>query len=84
MVLVQLVHDGVWKTLDEQPLPRKYDPEEWVRVEVELIKNRLRVRADGKVIATQTDGTLSEPGVFGVYGEAAAFFRDVEYLGLDK
>jgi serine/threonine protein kinase len=83
-VEVKVISQGKYKMLGQAPLPRKYRADEWLRLEVELIDDKMRVAADGKTILTVTDSTLRAPGTVSLYGEANCYFRDVSYAPLDE
>jgi serine/threonine protein kinase len=70
--------------LGEWSLPRAYAADEWVRVELRAIDDDFTVLVDGQVIGTAHSEALSIPGKAMVYAGANGFFRDIEYVPLDK
>jgi hypothetical protein len=70
--------------LGEWSLPRAYGADEWVRVELRAIDDDFTVLVDGQVIGTAHSNALSRPGKATLYAGANGFFRDIEYVPLDK
>jgi hypothetical protein len=70
--------------LGEWSLPRAYGADEWVRVELRAIDDDFTVLVDGQVIGTAHSKALSRPGNATLYAGANGFFRDIEYVPLDK
>ncbi len=68
---------GVWK------LARSYGPDEWLRVELRAVGDRLTAFADGQELGSVQDQTITTAGKVTVYSQANGYFRDIEYLPLD-
>jgi hypothetical protein len=83
-VAVKVVNDGVDPLLAQWPLTRTYAPNEWLKLEFRAVGNELTVSADGKVLGTVHDTARSQPGGMMLYAEANGYFRDIEYVPLDK
>ena len=64
--------------------PRAYGVQEWVRLELKAVGSELTVSVDGRVLDTIKDETLLKAGGVGLYAGANGYFRDIEYVPLDK
>ena len=65
-------------------LPRVYAATEWLKLEFRAVGDALTITADGVIIGTVKDATLSDTGTATIHAGANGFFRDIEYVPLDK
>ena len=75
---------GDFRILKTWPMPRSYGPTEWIRLELKIIGHELTATADGTLLGTVEDSTLTGPGFVMLFAAANGFFRDIEYVPLDK
>lgn len=71
------------KFLKDWRLPRPVEPNGWMQVELRVVGDELTVSADGQVIGTFRNSTLTEPGGAILWGHTGDAFRDIEYVPLD-
>ena len=69
--------------LSAWPLARRYEPNEWLRLELRAVGDRLTAFADGKELGSVQDQTITTAGKVTVYAQANGYFRDIEYVPLD-
>jgi serine/threonine protein kinase len=84
-VLIFHVFNGVEKrSLHSWPLPRTYRADEWVRLELRAVGDAFTPSLDGHPLDTVHDSTLNEPGELTVHALANGYFREIEYVPLDR
>jgi serine/threonine-protein kinase len=66
------------------PLPRTYGPAEWMQLELRVIGDKIGAIADGHLLGTTQDASLSGPGGVGLYAQSQGYFRSIVYVSLDK
>ena len=82
-IVMERVVDDVGQRLSEWPLPRAYAPTEWLKLEFRAVGDALTITADGVIIGTVKDATLSDAGTATIHAEANGYFRDIEVINLD-
>ncbi|MCX6906476.1 MAG: SUMF1/EgtB/PvdO family nonheme iron enzyme, partial [Verrucomicrobia bacterium] len=77
------VHASSGSRLHVWPLPRAYGTDEWIRLELRAIGDKLTISIDGQALGTVHDSSLPEPGGVLVHGSNGSF-RNIVYVPLDK
>ena len=83
-VIVELhsLHLNKDTTLCSWPLPRTYRSDEWVRLELRAIGDKLTASLDGQTLGTIHDTSRPESGGVEIYGYG--YVRNIVYVPLDK
>lgn len=66
------------------PLPRAYDPDEWLRLELRVMGDEVTAIADGQTLGAVRDTSLPEPGGVKIFATSGGYFRNIVYVPLDK
>ncbi len=78
------VHDDKGSSvLGKWDIHRTYGPDEWIKLEFRAIGDVFTLIADGQVLGTVRDSTLSQPGGFELDADSRGYFRDISYIPLD-
>jgi serine/threonine protein kinase len=64
-------------------LPRTYTGEEWLKVELKVVSDKLTVSVDGAELGAVQDSTLKDAGAVQIYAQEKGYFRDIEFINLD-
>ena len=77
--------EGTGKPLKTWPLPRPPGPDQWLPLELRIVGDELTASADGRVLGTVRDSTVTDAGDVVILSNAAAgYFRNIVYVPLDK
>ncbi|MBX7209375.1 MAG: protein kinase [Verrucomicrobiaceae bacterium] len=84
-VALRMVTQGDVQTdLQTWPLPRAYGVDEWARLELKAVGDELTATLDGQVLGVVHNSTQTGAGEVFVFARANGWFRDIEYVPLDK
>jgi hypothetical protein len=70
--------------LQRWKVPEDYQGDKWASLELQTLVGELTATFDGKVLGTVRDSTLTEFTGFTLWAKPLAYFRDIEYVPLDK
>jgi hypothetical protein len=73
-----------YQTLASWPLPKIYQPDDWARLELRCIGDQLTVTVDGVHLGTVKVAHIKETGGVGIGVMRTGYFRNIEYVPLDK
>ena len=83
VIELRLTQGGNVRVLKSWPVPEKYQPEDWLRLEVKAIGPQLTVSVADQVLGTVEDSTLMATGGVSVGVVRTGYFKDIEYVPLD-
>ena len=83
-VALKSVYRDQEKLLSSWPLPRAYGPAEWLKLELRVIGSQIGAIADGQLLGTVQDASLTGPDGVALYAKSRGFFRNIVYARLDK
>jgi hypothetical protein len=83
VIELRLTQGGNVRVLKSWPAPEKYQPDDWLRLEVRAIGPQLTVSVADQVLGTVEDSTLMAAGGVSVGTVRTGYFRDIEYVPLD-
>jgi hypothetical protein len=83
-IKLESLSPGKRTPLREWPLPRTYGPEEWLTLELRAVDDQLTVSADGKVLGTVRDRSVTEAGTVMLWATEKGYFRNIVFVPLEN
>ena len=83
-VILAAVEDSQSRELGKWPLSRPYKADEWLPLDLRIVGNELRPSVEGRVLGTVQDDSIPGPGEVQIFAKANSYFRDIEYVPLDR
>jgi hypothetical protein len=84
-VIALIFHEDTRRReIQSWPLPRIYQPNEWVRLEFRAIGEELTISVEGQRLGTVRDTALDKAGAVTLFAAANGYFRDIVYVPLDQ